>query len=180
VYVGLADISGADGTSQTVLVTENIQASEWAGSGGRFTTDARGRRIVADNGFYDDPVNCEAHTTCVWIDPDWAQSEAQFRGWHINQHFYVTGATLQVSPDQSRPSSNHPGGVLATMADGHVTFLRDSTAYWVYVALMTPDGQNARVPNFSGGEPLKPLTAVIPGTGAAYGEYVVRGEDVGP
>lgn len=179
VFVGLGDISGADGASQTLLLSENKQASEWAGDGGRFTTDARGRRIVAADGFYENPVVCEAHTTFVWIDPDWAESEEQFRSWHINQDRWGFETGLQVSPDQSRPTSNHPGGVVATMADGHVVFLRDSLDYWVYVALMTPDGQHARVPNLSGdgGDPLKPLTALIPGTQTPYTGYVLRGDE---
>lgn len=181
VYVSLADVSGADGAAQTVLLSENIQASGWAGLRTIVKQDAQGRQVVDEIGFYRRPVFAEAHTTCVWADPAWAKNEEQFRGWHINGRHWQDNPFVSVSPDQTRPSSNHPGGALAAMADGHVTFLRETLDYWVYVALMTPDGQHARVPNLSGaGDALKPLPAMIPGTQTLYTDYVVRGEDLGP
>ena len=45
----------------------------------------------------------------------------------------------------SRPSSNHPGGVVAFFCDGHVTFLADDTPYHVYTQFMTPNGRAAIV-----------------------------------
>jgi type II secretory pathway pseudopilin PulG len=179
VYVSLADVSGADGATQTILLSENVQASGWAGMRTIVATDSQGRKVVDDIGFYRRPVFCEAQTTVVWADPDWARSEKQFRGWHINGRHWDDNAFVSVSPDQSRPSSNHTGGVLATMADGHVTFLRDAMDYWVYVALMTPDGQHAHVLNTTGGEPLRPLTALIPGTNTGYTDYVLKGNEAG-
>jgi prepilin-type N-terminal cleavage/methylation domain-containing protein len=43
----------------------------------------------------------------------------------------------------SRPSANHPGGVIAVFSDGHTTFLRDSIARVVYAQLVTSDYRNA-------------------------------------
>ena len=45
----------------------------------------------------------------------------------------------------SRPSSNHPGGVVAYFCDGHMTFLADDIPYHVYTELMTPNGLAAIV-----------------------------------
>ena len=43
----------------------------------------------------------------------------------------------------SRPSANHPGGVVAAFADGHTIFLKDSIARHVYAQLVTSDYRNA-------------------------------------
>jgi prepilin-type N-terminal cleavage/methylation domain-containing protein/prepilin-type processing-associated H-X9-DG protein len=39
------------------------------------------------------------------------------------------------------PSSSHPGGVMAAFCDGHVQFVRDSTATYVYAQLVTSDSR---------------------------------------
>ncbi len=41
----------------------------------------------------------------------------------------------------AHPSSNHPGGVGATMCDGRTTFLRDTIAHHVYAQLLTSDSR---------------------------------------
>jgi prepilin-type N-terminal cleavage/methylation domain-containing protein/prepilin-type processing-associated H-X9-DG protein len=43
----------------------------------------------------------------------------------------------------SMPSSNHPGGVVAAFADGHIGFLKDSLAARVYAQLLTIDSEQA-------------------------------------
>ena len=45
----------------------------------------------------------------------------------------------------ARPSSFHSGGVNVVFADGHGAFLREDIPYWVYVQLMTPNGQKATI-----------------------------------
>jgi prepilin-type processing-associated H-X9-DG protein len=46
----------------------------------------------------------------------------------------------------ARPSSNHPGGVVATFCDGHVQFLSEKIDYSVYQQLMAPDDKAAGLP----------------------------------
>jgi hypothetical protein len=46
----------------------------------------------------------------------------------------------------ARPSSNHPGGVLATFCDGHQQFISEKIDYSVYQHLMTPDDKGAGLP----------------------------------
>lgn len=46
----------------------------------------------------------------------------------------------------ARPSSFHPGGVVAAFCDGHTQFLSDEMDYLVYCLLMTPDGRRAADP----------------------------------
>lgn len=52
-----------------------------------------------------------------------------------------------------RPSSGHPGGVVASFADGRAQFISEDIDYLVYALIMTPDGARARMPN---GEPVLP------------------------
>jgi len=46
----------------------------------------------------------------------------------------------------ARPSSNHPGGVLAAFCDGHCQFLSEKIDYSVYQHLMAPDDKGAGLP----------------------------------
>ena len=54
-----------------------------------------------------------------------------------------TGTSYDSAYTYARPSSYHPDLVLATFCDGHVKRLRESIKYYVYAALMTPDGQGS-------------------------------------
>ena len=45
-----------------------------------------------------------------------------------------------------RPSSNHPGGVMAAFADGHTAFLNEQISYRVYQQLMAPQDRKSNMP----------------------------------
>lgn len=45
--------------------------------------------------------------------------------------------------DIPRPSSRHPGGVIASFCDGHQQFIQQGIDYWVYAHVMTPDSRRA-------------------------------------
>ncbi len=42
---------------------------------------------------------------------------------------------------ESLPSSNHPGGVIASFCDGHTQLVKDNISPWVYAQLMTSDSR---------------------------------------
>jgi prepilin-type processing-associated H-X9-DG protein len=42
---------------------------------------------------------------------------------------------------ESLPSSNHPGGVIASFCDGHTQLVNDNISPWVYAQLMTSDSK---------------------------------------
>ena len=46
----------------------------------------------------------------------------------------------------ARPSSQHPGGVVASFCDGHQQFISQDIDYRVYEQLMTPDSKAAGIP----------------------------------
>ena len=49
--------------------------------------------------------------------------------------------------ETSRPSSNHPGGVVVSFADRHTQFMRESIEYHVYQQLMTGYGEKSDMPS---------------------------------
>jgi prepilin-type processing-associated H-X9-DG protein len=69
----------------------------------------------------------------------------------------LTGGTAPAGY-HSRPTANHPGGVVAAFADGHTIFLKDSIAPHVYAQLVTSDSRNVSTPLF-----LDSLTAPTTG-----------------
>lgn len=99
-----------DGVTNTLLLTENIQAT---------TYDVAGQ-----------------YNNCFV----WFASETPARKINGDKNTTTTN-TAEVA----RPSSNHPGGVNAAFADGHMSWLRQDIDYQVYVQLMT--SRHADSPN---------------------------------
>jgi prepilin-type N-terminal cleavage/methylation domain-containing protein/prepilin-type processing-associated H-X9-DG protein len=60
----------------------------------------------------------------------------------INGGLASLGSTT-TDPNQARPSSYHPGGVVVTFCDGHQYFLSENVDYTVYQHLMTPNSVQA-------------------------------------
>ncbi len=115
-----------DGLATTFLLSENLDAWLWAA----------------------DANNAEAtHGFIFW--PPTANGQPPNPGYAINGPFNgQRPPTLNSLPPYAtaRPSSNHPGGVNAVFADGSSKFVRQDMPYWVYCALMTPNGRQANEP----------------------------------
>ncbi|MGQ9606997.1 MAG: hypothetical protein ACUVTW_12390, partial [Thermogutta sp.] len=58
----------------------------------------------------------------------------------INQCITTPRDLLNPLVNTARPSSRHPGMVVAFYCDGHGDYLRDDIDWLVYKHLMTPDG----------------------------------------
>jgi hypothetical protein len=126
-----------DGAAQTVLISENIQASRWApidGSGQLRTptqldvgmlwwstnpSAAYGVPTLGDGRLVNDKRDAGS------LPPSTAS----------NPRFYA------------RPSSNHPGGAVVMFCDRHAGFVSDQVEYDVYLGMMTPNGEKARKSN---------------------------------
>lgn len=122
----LDKISAGDGASNTILISENIQARQWHDLpfAGELTEEIPGEKEGA-------PFN-----VIVWSDID--QSEPDFDAYKINSSF-PPNAESRVQ--NARPSSEHRGGVNVAFADGHVQFLKDTVEYSVYARLLSTDGK---------------------------------------
>lgn len=139
-------LNANDGTSNTMLLTENIQAERWqlmsdpaAGTANHtWTTPAAGTPPTqANSASRDDALN---HHIFVWLDT--TSPTARNR---INGEINISPAIPDPSTDMnsSRPSSRHAGGVNMVFCDSHIKFIADSIDYPVYRQLMTPQGTGA-------------------------------------
>ena len=117
VSISMSDIK--DGAQHTLLLSENVQAGEWSTL---------------------NPV--EQGLGMVWWPNYDASNTSAYGSVPINaERDEVTGSSIKTA----RPSSFHPGGVIATFCDGHTQFVSEDIDYLVYQLLMTPDGANAKI-----------------------------------
>lgn len=138
--IGLDDISAADGTALTVLLSEKCISgttnfsqgywdSNWASAGGTFTFSTG--------------------TSATFV-PGFGLATA-------SASKVINPATLPAASGNGTvgqivtPSSNHPGGVVVAFCDGHTGFLKDSLAATVYAQLLSWNHSSATTT--SGGLP---------------------------
>ncbi|HUT91685.1 MAG TPA: DUF1559 domain-containing protein [Thermoguttaceae bacterium] len=128
VKVSLDYISQHDGSTYTLILTENNNAVTWAT---RYPQSGRGvENFEIDFGVCYD-YNWEPDPAIgVSVDP------TNPNPWPPN---------INVLRDYSfpRPSSRHPGGVNVYFGDGHGKFLAETLDYLIYQHVMTPYGKKA-------------------------------------
>jgi prepilin-type processing-associated H-X9-DG protein len=161
--VSLDYLSTHDGSQNTLMLSENVQATQWANP-----TDTS---LV--------PWQAEVGLTWWWnfigpVTGNWyninksrdATPLTEGGGQVYNEiaagdgspggttpcgWTSTYGVTASTSPNgasvaevlltYARPSSRHPGGVLATFCDGHTQFISETIDYTVYQQIMTPYGK---------------------------------------
>lgn len=148
-------MTAGDGTTSTLLISENADSGNWANAG---------RYAEAANGMVWFPYRGTGATTPAIGDPTGSggalDTEAISQLVGINKNVGIS-ATVGIDQSQpgstypyneayyiARPSSFHQGVVVATFCDGHTQMLNDSMDYSVYCLLMTPRGTGARDMNF--------------------------------
>lgn len=120
--VSLDYISSHDGGTYTLLVSENISSGSWMDVG---SLDVAGAQYAEKKmGMLWDPRHYPNSSTA----PTPLEPPA------INQ---------DKEGNWPRPSSRHPGGVVAMFADSHYQFLSDGLDYTVWQHIMTPNGVRA-------------------------------------
>ena len=117
-------ISSGDGTSTTLLLSENADSGSW--------TDVDEEKI----GFIWSPG----------LDSNNTPAPVKING--VSVPFRINEALGTTVPNEdpyshARPSSFHPGGVVAVFCDGHTAFISEDIDYLVYCLLMTPRGKLA-------------------------------------
>jgi type II secretion system protein G len=125
VAVAMTDIK--DGTQHTLLISENLQAGEWSKT---WSTNL--------------PAKLEEEQSwgMVWW-PEYDPAKNIYDTVRINADLDAEPAAASIY--YARPSSYHPGGIVATFSDGHTQFLNEKMDYLVYQLIMTPDGANAKI-----------------------------------
>jgi len=121
VETDLAFIAKHDGTSTTIMLAENADATQWSPSAATASEDYQGITWRGKNS--GENVNA----TDVYRN-------------------YVAPIETAPSPDTgitARPSSYHSSGFNVAFCDGSVRFMSDEIMYQVYARLLTPDGARA-------------------------------------
>lgn len=122
-------ISNGDGTTTTLMLTENADSGNW--------TDYRERYVgviwqaaldpnsnnPAPGPTYQSTLESNASLTVLVMDAETGTGVA------MDDYKYA------------RPSSYHPGGVVAVFCDTHTTFMSSDIDWLVYSLLMTPRGK---------------------------------------
>jgi prepilin-type processing-associated H-X9-DG protein len=109
-------ISSNDGSSTTLLLSENVDAGTWIGLPGDL-----------------EHVASQGETTFVWMPSPVPINEG------------AGNATSTTSPQFARPSSNHDGVVVVSFADGHAESLNVDVDPTVFARLMSPNGREANI-----------------------------------
>jgi prepilin-type processing-associated H-X9-DG protein len=141
-------ISAADGTTNTLLFSEK-------------------------NG------SLVTQTSWTVISPEILNASSIPANWSTVPVFGLKGtASLKVinTGTDYAPSSNHPGGVVTTFADGHTLFLRDSIAPHVYAQLVTSDSKPAVGGGYSTNSPLVSGSSWLQYSGAPYPYTLSEGD----
>lgn len=116
--IRLDEIAKYDGTSNTLMMTENAAAEGW---------------LIAD---------LEQLAQTLWFPED--PTDSGFLG--LNADFKAGPAKLRANVRYARPASSHPGGFMVVMCDNSVQFMSETTNYRVFAVLMTHRGERANDP----------------------------------
>jgi len=120
-------VTANDGSSNTLLFAENLDAQSYA--------DFSKGIWEAFHGFV------WSYSTNSATPP--FQSQNYPMG-IINGQQDTTNGNSAAYVNNARPSSNHPGGVMVVFCDGHSRFLRNELDYGIYCLIMSPNGKNVR------------------------------------
>ena len=140
--VSMDFISTNDGTSYTVMLSENLQAGNWASDPQDTTND------LAHRNPYQSDFEMRQNTAFVWFTTGNVNNRDPLPLPTIAINNAAKTATTPVpyplpsmNPEglgYSRPSSAHPGGVNMMFCDNHHRFISEDIPYHVYTQLMTP------------------------------------------
>jgi prepilin-type N-terminal cleavage/methylation domain-containing protein/prepilin-type processing-associated H-X9-DG protein len=163
-----------DGATQTLLLSENMQATYWCKAGfgpynsanNRDMTTTLGTAQNIESGPMTGP-NAKFDNLMYWQRINEMANHTLEKTYLINGH--GAGDNESINPNDlsaaylaqkypnilpvyqngrmARPSSGHNGGVNAVFADGHTQFLNEDIEYTIYQALMTPDTPNSDMPH---------------------------------
>ena len=147
-------ISRHDGTSTTVLFSENVDAMDWIQSPSG-VSDYWPLQLSVWHGqswwqgiiWALPPNNPNGYIPSEWSNFLVRSSKGDIISTIGNPHLGTDGQvwqSLKVLGSTALPSSNQPGGFLITMCDGHTIFVSQEMDYRVYCLIMAPDNSNAK------------------------------------
>lgn len=142
-----------DGTANTLLFTENLQAQPWHRiSLHPMRTDWAMSMVIFRPKEFLEPRLAKHYTGIVWhhYDNDGENADAPPPEVLINGDRQTAVMSFRETDETNaryaRPSSAHSSGVNASFADGAVRFLSETIDYRTYQALLTLHGKGSDVP----------------------------------
>ena len=153
----LGYISIHDGATNTLMLSENIDALDWIAAWGKNTVNPL---QTAPNEHTPPQLSQLASYLAppqagfswwqgmIWFVPSGAANNYGMPGSTSplqTNHSPILNHDSTGNPDDlhnGRPHSNHPGGFVVTMCDGRAFFMGEDTDYRVYCLLMAPDSPN--------------------------------------
>ncbi|WP_164104584.1 DUF1559 family PulG-like putative transporter [Candidatus Laterigemmans baculatus] len=141
-----------DGTSTTLLFTENLQAQSWHRiSFEPMRANLAPSQVMLNPRKFLEPNLAKHYTGIVWHHYDREYSAPPPPQVLINSDRSTaaisSSGTDQMNALYARPSSAHRSGVNASFADGGVRFVSDDIDYRTYQALLTLHGKDSNVPH---------------------------------
>jgi len=136
VKLNTSSVSANDGTATTIMFAERVEARKWTDVGAPAPATDPSQSVLGEH-----------YTGVCWmpvVQSDLPSPATDYEINGIKPPFGVTdmNVTSQRYHDV-RPSSQHPGIVIVSFVDGHVTTLNETIPYLVYSQLMTPNGNRA-------------------------------------
>jgi len=150
--ISMSYIARYDGTSNTLMASENLNAKQAPPYSINWTTpESVATRWVTN-------TYGESMTGLLW----WPTNSPSVGLNKLADQFPAAGDI-----NYGRPSSAHIAGFIASFCDGGVRFLSEDIEYRVYGLIMTPRGTNSKDPNTTGTATAYPTTGPAWKTGAA-------------
>jgi len=141
-------ISTHDGSQNTLMLSENVQATEWANASDTSKTPWQAEVGLVwwfanwyniNNSRDASPLTGSGNSAVYAIPAgDGTPGGTTAMGW-------TSSSSAEPLDTYARPSSRHPGGVLMTFCDGHTQFVSETIDNSVYQHIMTPYGKVAGV-----------------------------------
>ncbi len=129
-----------DGLSQTLVFSESMQADAWTYVSGS----------VASGGVFDDSTRIRLGMVWLYrLDDPTKTTRTSTPAGQVKVSNKINGDKLSTKVgdfEYARPSSNHPGTVVAAMLDGSTKSIDEKIDYHVYQALMSPQTKQSDVP----------------------------------
>ena len=143
----LSYVNMHDGTSMTLMVSENVDALDWIGVGPMSVNAPPQPNYNSPPQYVPSWWQSMIWTVVPSPAATWGLTGVPPTGTLLNKN---TGSTPQTDDVNARPSSNHPGGFIVTMCDAHSQFMSEDVEYRVYCLLMAPNSQGAKRPSNNG------------------------------
>jgi len=143
VVMTIAYIQAGDGTTKTMMLTENMNATTWGYMGAAFVPDRK-----YHFGFcWEQPEVIATALQSPPSDPPDLEGDIRYRRLNGLRESLRDGNLIEASMTENFgfPSSNHPGGVNVAFVGGQVQFVIDQIEPLVYAQLMTSNHKKSQL-----------------------------------